>query len=102
VVERADPREGAFRNSTAGSYASISTCGLPDLHNKVSFETLFTRVSPFYHAMILYVLDLPLDLFLVAGRHAHAAAHRVLVLVVTLAFHTLGLVSRISFRVARR
>ena len=29
---------------------------LPDLHNKVSFETLFTRVSPFYHAMVLYVL----------------------------------------------
>ncbi|HEX3357483.1 MAG TPA: cytochrome c biogenesis protein CcsA, partial [Tepidisphaeraceae bacterium] len=82
-------------NSAVAGYESFLQMRLPDAMSHVEFETLFNRIEPFMAAIYLYVFVFLLICFSWLGWTQTLTRSAFWILLVTLSFHTLGLIARI-------
>ncbi len=82
-------------NSAVASYESFLGMRLPDTMARVQFETLFNRIEPFMAAIYLYVFVALLIIFSWLGCTRILTRSAFWILLVTLTFHTMGLIARI-------
>lgn len=89
-----DGDAAAFNAAVAGYQANLDT-RIPDRMNKVRYETFFYRFAPFIQAMSVYVLVFILAVLAWLGWTKELSKAALALLLVGLAVHTFGLVSRI-------
>ncbi len=82
-------------NAAIAQYLETLDTRLPSVSRRMSFETLFHRVSPFMRSLALYVLVFLLAAFSWLRMSSPLARAALWVLAVTLVMHTLGLVARV-------
>ncbi len=80
-------------NSAVASYESFLGMRLPDTMARVQFETLFNRIEPFMAAIYLYVFVALLIIFSWLGYTQILTRSAFWILLVTLTFHTMGLIA---------
>jgi ABC-type transport system involved in cytochrome c biogenesis permease subunit len=89
--------EPASFNAAAGGYLAYLGTALPSVARKSSFEVMFNNFEPFVKSISMYVLVFLLvcAAWLIAPARATLMRMAFWVLMLTLSFHTLGLIGRI-------
>ncbi|MDB5297090.1 MAG: cytochrome c assembly protein, partial [Phycisphaerales bacterium] len=89
-----DNQPDAFNTAVAGYKVALATAA-PRLENKAEFESFYNRFAPFWVSWGLYIFVFVLTAFSWLGFRKPLARAAMVVLLVSFAVHTFGLVSRI-------
>jgi ABC-type transport system involved in cytochrome c biogenesis permease subunit len=95
LVESYSDNKPTDFNSVVTEYHKLIEQKMPDTARKLDLEVVFNRAEPFIQCMVLYVMVFLLAVGSWLKWHQALARAALWLLVLTLAFHTFGLVARI-------